>query len=91
MVYLLEALVRRAALLAAINISAAVIKSGCGASPKHPVAVNIDGSTFYKTSGLLLQVGRDLKALLGSRGLSYELIHVEDSPLLGAAVAGLTL
>ena len=77
-------------MLAAINISAAVIKSGCGTSPEHPVAVNIDGSTFYKTPGLQSQVERELKSLLGSRGLFYELIHVEDSPLLGAAVAGLT-
>ena len=91
LVYLLEALVRRAALLAAVNISAAVIKSGSGSAPEHPVAVNIDGSTFYKTPGLQALVAHDLNALLGPRCLFYELIHVEDSPLLGAAVAGLTL
>jgi hexokinase len=90
LVRLLQSLIQRAALLAAINISAAVLKSGCGLSPVAPVAVNIDGSTFYKTPGIQDHVKNYLTSLLGSHGIHYELIRVEDSPLLGAAVAGLT-
>ncbi len=84
------AIVERAALLAAINISAAILKSGGGSSPLHPVCVNADGSTFYKTKDFKLRVEECLRQILGPREISYEIIRVDDSPLLGAAVAGLT-
>jgi hexokinase len=87
---LLTAVVERAALLAAINISAAVLKSGGGTSPLHPVCVNADGSTFYKTKDFRLRVEEHLHRILGSRDVHYEIIRVDDSPLIGAAVAGLT-
>ncbi len=87
---LFTAVVERAALLAAVNISAAVLKSGGGASPLHPVCVNADGSTFYKTKDFRLRVEEHLRKILGPRGIFCEIIRVDDSPLIGAAVAGLT-
>ena len=84
------ALVSRASLLAAVNISATVIKSGAGHDPLHPVAVNIDGSTYYKTRGMQSMAEGHLRALLGSRGIHYRLLHVDEAPLIGAAVAGLS-
>jgi hexokinase len=85
---LFTSVIERASLLAAINISAALVKSGGG--KLRPVCVNVDGSTFYKTLGLRRRAEDYLCQILAPRGLSYQLIRVDDSPLIGAAVAGLT-
>lgn len=87
---LLSAVVERAALLAATNIAAAILKSGAGADPLHPVCVNVDGSTFHKTHRLSTLAGIHLDRLLRPRGLHGDLIHVDEAPIVGAAVAGLT-
>lgn len=82
----------RAALLTAVNIAAAVIRSGAGIDPLYPVAVNIDGSTYYRTAAASFasRVQGHLRDLLAPRGLHYELISVDEAPIIGAAVAGLT-
>ncbi len=85
-----QAVVERAALLAAVNIAAAVVKCGEGADPARPVCINIDGSTYYKTHRLADQVQRHLRAILEPRGLHIRCIHVDDAPVVGAAIAGLT-
>jgi len=85
-----SAVVERAALLTAVNIAAAVIKSGAGTDSAHPVCVNIDGSTYYKTSRLANLVQGHLAGLLDTRGLHVRCIHVDDAPVTGAAIAGLT-
>jgi hexokinase len=88
--HLFTAVIERAALLAAVNISAAVLKSAGGTSPLHPVCVNADGSTFYKTKDFRSRVEGHLREILEPKNISYEIIRVDDSPLIGAAVAGLT-
>jgi len=87
--HLCSAICERAALFAAINVSAAIIKSTCGKSSLHPVCVNIDGSIYYKIKGFSRMVKGYLNKILGPKHVSYELIQVDDSPLIGAAVAGL--
>jgi len=84
------AVVDRAALLTAVNILAAVVKSGAGQDASRPVCVNIDGSTYYKTFGLADKVQAHLNGLLKERGLHVRCIQVEDAPVVGAAIAGLT-
>ncbi len=84
------AVVDRAALLTAVNIAAAVVKSGAGQDAAHPVCVNIDGSTYYKTHQLADQAQAHLKTLLGACGLHIRCIQVDDAPAVGAAIAGLT-
>jgi hexokinase len=84
------AVVDRASLLTAVNILAAVIKSGAGQDSAHPVCVNIDGSTYYKTWQMPGKVQADLKTLLDQRGLHIRCIQVDDAPVVGAAIAGLT-
>lgn len=88
--HLLSAVVDRAAVLASVNVAAAVLKSGAGRSPLRPVCVNIDGSTFYKTKGLKQRAERCLFELLRSRGVNAELFRIRESPLIGAAIAALT-
>ncbi|MCC7299780.1 MAG: hexokinase [Verrucomicrobia bacterium] len=85
-----SAVVDRAALLTAVNILAVVVKGGAGQDPERPVCVNIDGSTYYKTFRLAEKVQQHLKALLGKRGLHIRCIQVDDAPVVGAAIAGLT-
>jgi hexokinase len=81
----------RAAVLTAVNLASAILKTGEGYDPARPVCVNVDGSTYYRTLTADFQnrVQSELKALLAPRGVSYELIRVDDSPVIGAAVAGL--
>lgn len=85
-----EAVVDRAALLAAVNISVAVIKGGGGFDPAAPVCINIDGSTYYKTTGMSAKVQTGLTSILGARGIHYRCVHVDDAPVVGAAIAALT-
>jgi len=82
--------VDRAAFLAAVNIMIAVVKSGAGQDAERPVCVNIDGSTYYKTYQLEDKIQAHLKTMLGERGLHIRCIQVDDAPILGAAIAGLT-
>lgn len=84
------AVVERAALMTAVNILAAVVKSGAGQDPDRPVCVNIDGSTYYKTYHLADKVQAHLQRMLESRGLHIRCVHVDDAPVVGAAIAGLT-
>jgi hexokinase len=86
---LLDAFVDRAARLAAALISAAVIKSGKGKNPASPVCVVCEGTTFEKThhlkSRLLAYVD---KALEQERRLYCEIQSLENTIILGAAIAG---
>jgi len=67
-----------------------VLKTGHGRSPLHPVCVTVDGSTYYKTTALRSRVEEHVRRILGERGVHAELVRVDDAPLIGAAVAGLT-
>jgi hexokinase len=87
--YLCSFICQRAAFFAALNISAAILKSLSEKSTAQPVCVNIDGSVYYKIKGFSRQVEGFLQKILGPKHISYELIRVHDSPLIGAAVAGL--
>ncbi len=82
--------VGRAALLSAVNIAAAVIIGGDGKDAERPVCVNVDGSTYYRTPQLAKQVQAHLAALLDKWGRHARCIYVEDAPVVGAAIAGLT-
>jgi hexokinase len=85
-----SAVVDRAALLTAVNLLAAVVKSGAGQNPEQPACINIDGSTYYKTFEMADKVQANLKTMLGQRGLHIRCVQVDDAPVVGAAIAGLT-
>jgi hexokinase len=82
-------LVDRAALMTAVNILAAVIKTEAGQDPDRPVCVNIDGSTYYYTFGLADKVQAHLQQMLADRGLHIRCVHCDDAPVVGAAIAAL--
>jgi len=85
-----QAVVDRAALFAAVNILAAVIKSGEGRDAARPVCVTIDGTTYERTCGLKENVQERLARMARERGLHVRCIAVEEAPLVGAAIAALT-
>jgi hexokinase len=104
-----EAVIRRAAVLLAINVAAPIIKSGAGKSADKPVCVVMDGSTYYKTNSLKSQTEEFLRDILGERGIFFDTVQVQEktveyvtedgkekedtvgAPMIGAAVAGLTV
>jgi len=82
----------RAARLAAINIAAAILRDGAGRDPLYPICATIDGSTYYRTRSAQFRsrIEAHLREILQPRGVFFETIAVEDAPIIGAAVAGLT-
>jgi hexokinase len=89
--HLCSSICERAALFVAINVCAVILKSSSGKSFSHPVCVNIDGSVYYKIKGFSRMLEGYLEKILGPKHVSYKLIRVHDSPLIGAAVAGLMI
>lgn len=83
------AITERAAMLVAINISAAIIKGGGGSSKESPCCVNVDGSTFHKLRGFKESVELHLHEILDKKDIYFELVHVDNAPVIGAAIAGL--
>ena len=83
----------RAAVLTAVHLAAFCIQSGEGAEPEAPIAINADGSTWYKTRAIPFAetVKRELDDLLvARRNIHYAIIpQVEDAPMIGAAIAAL--
>lgn len=86
-----DRMVERAAKLTAINLSAMAIKTGQGTDPTRPICIVADGTTFYHMKGLRSRVEFYLKQFLEDHhGVHTEIISVENAPLIGAAIAGLT-
>ena len=83
----------RAAVLTAVQLAAFVIKSGEGCEASAPVAINADGSTYYKTRAIPFDatVRRELdEMLVQHRNIHYAITpQVEDAPMVGAAIAAM--
>lgn len=90
--YILRSIIERAAKLTAINLSSAVLKTENGKNPRYPVIINADGTTFYKTEFLKQYTEFYLHEFLElKKGRFVKLVRLDDSPVLGAAIAGLSL
>ena len=81
-------IVERAALFSAINIAATIIKSNQNMNKKF--LISADGSTLYKTPNFLKYIEINLLNLLEDKNISYEIIKVDNSPLIGAAIAAIS-
>jgi len=83
----------RAAVLTAIHLAAFCIKSGEGVEASAPIAINADGSTYYKTRAIPFAetVCRELDDMLVKRrNIHYCMTpQVEDAPMVGAAIAAM--
>lgn len=90
--YILRSIIERAAKLTACNLSAAVLKGEAGYDPRYPVVINADGTTFYKTEFLKSYTEYYLHEFLELKHRRFvKLIRIDDSPVLGAAIAGLSV
>jgi hexokinase len=88
---LLDALFERAAKLVAVNLCAVVRKTGCGQDPCMPVCITADGAMFHKSRSMRIKIEYYIKDYLqDGLGLYCDIIEVENSTLLGTAIAGLT-
>jgi len=89
---LIDSITAKAAKLTAANLAATVIKSGAGTDPRYPVCINADGTTFYKTEYLKKYTEYYLHTYLQlEQRRYYRFVHIDDSPTIGAAIAGLSL
>ena len=83
----------RAAVLTAVHLAAFCIKSGEGASASEPIAINADGSTYYKTIAIPFAdtVKKELDDMLVKRRNIHYVItpQVDDAPMVGAAIAAM--
>lgn len=83
----------RAAVLTAIHLAAFCIKSGEGVEASAPIAINADGSTYYKTRAIPFAetVCRELDDMLvRRRNIHYCMTpQVEDASMVGAAIAAM--
>ncbi|MBN2656198.1 MAG: hexokinase [Spirochaetales bacterium] len=88
---LIDAMLERAAKLIAVNMAGIILKSGKGESPVRPICLTVDGTTFYAYHKFRFRVEKYLNNFLtGERKRYYDIVKVEDAPLIGAAIAALT-
>ncbi len=89
--YLLDALIERAAKLAAFLLSSVVLKTDKGKNPCTPVCITAEGTTFYELKSLKAKIDYYLKSFLeGTHNRFIEIVSAENATLIGAAIAGLT-
>jgi hexokinase len=83
----------RAAALTAVHLAAFAVKTGEGVSAASPIAISIDGSTYYKTRAIHFAdaVRRELDDLLVvRRNIHYEIMpQIADAPMVGAGIAAM--
>ena len=89
---IMRTIVERSGKLTALNLTAAVLASGEGDDPRRPVVINADGTTFYKTCFLEDYVKEYLDQILWKKeGRICQIVSIENSPTIGAAIAGLCI
>ncbi len=89
--HIIDQLIERSAKLTAVNLSAAALKSQKGTDITKPICIIAEGTTFYKLANLRDRVNYYLKQYLtDTKKVHYRIAEVQNSTLIGAAIAGLT-
>jgi len=87
---IIESLIDRAAKLVAANLASVILKTGKGQSRDKPVLITIEGTVFYKLHDFRSRFEKYfLKYLSGDKERFYEFTEVQQSSLIGAALAAL--
>jgi len=87
---IIKGLIERASKLVAANLAAVILKTGKAKTPEKPVLMTIEGTTFYKLKNFQEMFEEYLQEFLsGENQRYYEIVEVENSSLLGAAIAAL--
>ncbi|MDI3480558.1 MAG: hexokinase [Tepidanaerobacteraceae bacterium] len=88
--YIIDAVMERAAKLAAINLSSIILKTGKGKNPCKPVCITAEGTTFYKFKMFKSKLEYYIKIFLNDNKQAYcEFVKAENATLVGAAIAAL--
>ena len=88
---LIDCVMKRAAYLVNVVIGAVLLKTGAGKSNTRPALICVDGTTFYKCLWLydhVFELSGEL--VTGKLNRFFTTVRIEDAPLIGTAVAGLT-
>ena len=89
-VEIIDGLIDRSAKLVAANIAAVILKTNKGKSDDKPILITIEGTTFYKMHNLKAHFEKYLSEYLsGEKQRFYEFTEVQQSSLVGAALAAL--
>ncbi len=87
---IIDGLIERAAKLVAANLAAVILQTGKAKSHEKPVLMTIEGTTFYKLHKFRELFENYLNGFLsGENKRYYEIVEVENSSLLGAAIAAI--
>ncbi|MBI9105811.1 MAG: hexokinase [Spirochaetales bacterium] len=87
---LCRAVTDRAAFLSAVKLAGIITKTNRGRSADKPVCICADGSTFWKLTGFKDKIEDYLREYLEAKGQYFKFIEINNAPIIGAAVAGLT-
>lgn len=89
--WIIDSLLERAAKVTAGSMAAIILKTDSGKNPLKPFCLTVDGTTFYAYHRFQFRVESYLNEILSQGDKRYyEIVRVEDAPLLGAAIAALT-
>jgi hexokinase len=89
-IQIIESLINRAGKLVAANMAAVILKTDKGKSADRPILITIEGTTFYKMHKLRHYFEMHLREYLKEeKQRYYEFIEVQQSSLVGAALAAL--
>jgi len=87
---IIDGLIERAAKLVAANLASVILRTGKAKSEDKPVLMTIEGTTFYKLKKFQSMFESFLQQFLsGDKKRHYEIVEVENSSLLGAAIAAI--
>lgn len=87
---IINGLIERASKLVAANLAAVILKTGKAKSAEKPVLMTIEGTTFYKLKDFQVKFEKYLQEYLsGDKQRYYEIVEVENSSLIGAAIAAI--
>lgn len=87
---IIESLIDRSAKLVAANLAAVVLKTNKGKSADRPILITIEGTIYYKLQNLRSQFEIYFREYLSGEKLRYfELTEVQQSSLVGAALAAM--
>jgi len=87
---IINGMIERAAKLVAANLAAVILQTGKAKSAEKPVLMTIEGTTFYKLNNFQTMFEAFLQSFLsGENTRYYEIVEVENSSLLGAAIAAI--
>lgn len=89
-VRIIECIIERASKLVAANMAAVILKTNKGKTAEKPILITIEGTTFYKMHKLRKYFEKYLNDYLdGEKKRYYEFTEVQQSSLVGAALAAL--